>query len=329
MSTSTWPRCFTIEQSTAYPVDPSGSVTLRVAGSGRLDIKLRVPYWVRKGFTVRVNGIRQSLNAVAGGYVTLSRMWTPGDTISMSMPFSLRVERTLDQPQTQCITYGPIPLVAQSPSTSYLEFGFYQDFTLSGDLTHAITPAGAPMTFRTNGYTLAPFYNEDANPYHVYYHRNEPEIVFGVAGSGVPNRQGGDGLTFLDLVWAKAPFRDDGAFQRAVAGAGAPVPALARARGRGRGRIRSYPDNPGIPVVWCRASTRIRAEIRCCAELWCADPAPILPSSTDVPRYLARTGPVRRVGRHHDPRRPHTGHSGRLTALPEDCGSKDPGTRTL
>jgi hypothetical protein len=57
-------------------------------------------------------------------------------------------------PNPCLIAYGPIPLVAQSADTDYLELSFYQDFTLSGDLTHAIAPASAPMTFTTNGYTL-------------------------------------------------------------------------------------------------------------------------------------------------------------------------------
>jgi len=211
-------RGFAIEQSTNYPLDPSGAVTLKVDGKGPLDIKLRVPYWVRKGFTVRVNGVRQHLDAVAGTYVTISRSWRPGDTIQISMPFSLRMERTLDQPQTQTIAYGPIPLVARSSSTSYLELSFYQDFTLTGDLTHAITPADEPMTFTTNGYTLAPFYNDDALPYHVYFHRGEPRIVFGSVNSGVTNYADSDGLTFLDRLWAQAPFAGDKQFEHAVAG---------------------------------------------------------------------------------------------------------------
>jgi DUF1680 family protein len=209
-------RGFTIEQSTNYPLDPSGAVTLRVAGTGPLDIKLRVPYWVRRGFTVHVNGVRQHLDAVAGTYVTISRKWRPGDTIQIAMPFSLRMERTLDQPQTQTIAYGPVPLVAQSPDTNYLELSFYKDFTLSGDLTHAITPADEPMTFTTNGYTLAPFYNDDTNPYHVYFHRGEPRIVFGSADSGVTNYADSGGLTFLDRLWAQAPFAGDGQFYHAV-----------------------------------------------------------------------------------------------------------------
>ncbi|HUN32893.1 MAG TPA: beta-L-arabinofuranosidase domain-containing protein [Trebonia sp.] len=209
-------RGFTVEQVTDYPRDPSGAVTLKVSGQGRLDIKLRVPYWVQRGFTVRVNGQHQRLDAVAGQYVTLSREWHPGDTIAISMPFSLRMERTLDQPQTQAIAYGPIPLVAQSASESYLELGFCQDFGLTGDLSDAFTPTSDPMTFTTNGYTFAPFYNDDTNPYHVYFHRSEPRIVFGSVDSGVANPADSGGLTFLDRLWAQAPFPGDGQFRRAV-----------------------------------------------------------------------------------------------------------------
>jgi hypothetical protein len=44
----------------------------------------------------------------------------------------------------------------------------------------------------------------------------ESTIAFGDADSGVPNDDRGDGCTFLDLVWAQAPFADHGAFVRAV-----------------------------------------------------------------------------------------------------------------
>lgn len=216
-STLTWPeRGLTIEQSTSYPLDPAGPSTLAIHGNAYLTIKLRVPYWVQKGFTVKVNGVPQAPRAEAGSYVTLRRNWRSGDTISIAAPFSLRMERTLDQPQTQCIAYGPIPLVIQDAATSYLDLSFYKDFTLSGDLSHAITPASDPMTFTTNGYTLAPFYNDDAQPYHVYFHRSEPEIVFGAVDSGVQNYAQGEGLTFLDVVWARAPFDSQGEFRHAV-----------------------------------------------------------------------------------------------------------------
>jgi uncharacterized protein len=155
-----------VEQSTDYPTDPSGDVLIKVTGSGSLDIKLRVPYWVQKGFSVKLNGELQSLDAEPGTYVTLSRTWASGDTIAVSAPFSLRVEKTLDQPRvTQALAYGPVPMVALSPSTDY------QQFTLDADLTHSVTPAADAMTFTTNGLTLRPFYIDDTTAYHAYFHR--------------------------------------------------------------------------------------------------------------------------------------------------------------
>ncbi|WP_239149271.1 hypothetical protein [Streptomyces sp. SID12501] len=40
--------------------------------------------------------------------------------------------------------------------------------------------------------------------------------MFGTATSGVPNRARTDGLTFLDVLWARAPFVTQGAFVDAV-----------------------------------------------------------------------------------------------------------------
>ncbi|WP_234386990.1 hypothetical protein [Streptomyces scabiei] len=40
--------------------------------------------------------------------------------------------------------------------------------------------------------------------------------MFGTANSGVPNRTRGDGRTFLDVLWAQAPFPTSEAFVRAV-----------------------------------------------------------------------------------------------------------------
>lgn len=207
---------FRIRQSTDYPTDPSGTVTLSVDGSGPLDLKLRVPYWVEKGFAVRVNGVAQRLGDAPEGYVTISRTWKPGDKVQITMPFSLRVEKALDAPSIQSLAYGPVPMVALSDETSYRDFTFYKDLGLDGDLVKAMTPS-APMTFTTHGLSLVPFYNGDTKRYHAYFRRQEPEIVFGETDSGVPNRAKDDGTTFLDAVWDHAPFRNRGGFQSTVA----------------------------------------------------------------------------------------------------------------
>jgi len=209
-------RGFTVAQSTQYPTDPSGTVRITIDGTGPLEIRLRVPYWVERGFTVRINGVAQDVDATAGTYVGLSREWTPGDVIDIAAPFSLRIERALDDSQKQSLAYGPVPLVIRSAATAYQNLGFYQDFTLSGDFSGAMVPAGAPLTFTTGGLAVGPFYIADTAPYHGYFTRVEPRVVFGAVDSGVTNYADPDGFSFLDRVWARAPFATKGHLVRAV-----------------------------------------------------------------------------------------------------------------
>jgi DUF1680 family protein len=217
---------FTIEQVTTYPFE--GASTLTVRGNGRLAVMLRVPSWVRRGYTVAVNGAAQQIKATPGTYVTIERQWKSGDTIEIAMPLSFRAERTLDDPSVQSIFYGPTLLAVQAaPVGDTLETGLipvslYKHFKLSGDFAAGMTPvAGKPLHFSFNGQALAPFFVADPNPgptsqYHVYVRRQEPSVVFGSVDSGVANTKRDDGVTFLDAVWASAPFADHGQFVAAV-----------------------------------------------------------------------------------------------------------------
>ncbi|MFC4019200.1 beta-L-arabinofuranosidase domain-containing protein [Micromonospora sp. GCM10011542] len=222
-STLTWPdRGFVLTQETAYPTQ--GTSRLRFdKGQGRLKVRLRVPSWARTGYTVSVNGTRQDLAAAPGTYLTLDRQWTEGDTIDISMPFSFRAEKALNDKAIQSILYGPTLMVVRDGTPSYREFTFFKDLKLNGDLAAAIEPTDVPMHFTTHGYTLAPYYISDPvpgefNPYHPYVKRIEPEVVFGSIRTGVPNDsiRDEDGETFLDRVWEAAPFANHGQFVRRV-----------------------------------------------------------------------------------------------------------------
>ncbi|MEU6605722.1 beta-L-arabinofuranosidase domain-containing protein [Streptomyces shenzhenensis] len=216
-STLDWPeRGLTITQSTDYPTDPAGTSTLTITGDADLDLRLRVPYWVERGFTVRVNGVRQQVAAAPGTYVSLSRRWRTGDRVEIAAPFTLRIERALDDPATQAVAYGPVPLVIRSSATEYQNLTLYRDYPLSRDLSQVIRPTGEPMTFTANGLTLVPFYVNTTEGYHMYFRRAEPEIVFGAVGTGIENRTNAEGLTFLDEVWDRGPFRNSGGLVRAV-----------------------------------------------------------------------------------------------------------------
>ncbi|MEJ2207311.1 MAG: glycoside hydrolase family 127 protein, partial [Gemmatimonadota bacterium] len=225
-STLEWPEAgLTIRQDTRYPLAPT--TTLTVEGRGPLDLRLRVPAWVRKGFTVRVNGEDQALDAAPGTYVSLSRRWRSGDRVEVTFPFSFRTERAIDDPTVQSLYYGPTLLAVQSPpvgddlENGLLEMSFYRHLKLDGDLAPALTTADGTLRFATQGHVLFPFFESDpqdgpTHPYHMYFRRREPAVVFGSVEAGVPNTARGDGLTFLDVVWDQAPFPDHGRFVAAV-----------------------------------------------------------------------------------------------------------------
>ncbi|MER6922149.1 beta-L-arabinofuranosidase domain-containing protein [Streptomyces spiralis] len=61
-----------------------------------------------------------------------------------------------------------------------------------------------------------PFHIDTTDSHHMYFKRAEPEIVFGDTATGIENRPGADGLTFLDEVWDQGPFQDRGGLVRAV-----------------------------------------------------------------------------------------------------------------
>lgn len=238
---------FTIEQATRLPYE--GTSTLTVRGNGRLTIKLRVPTWVRRGYTVSVNGASQRITATPGQYLTIDRQWRSGDRITIAMPLSFRTERTIDDPSVQSIFYGPTLMTAQGPAvgdkldSGLISVSLYKHFKLRGDFAAAMTSVpGKPLHFTLGGQTLAPFFVADpqagdAQPYHMYVRRHEPSIVFGSADSGVANSRRDDGVTFLDAVWTRAPFANYGRFVTAVERAAAEWRAAHRLTAAEQGAI--------------------------------------------------------------------------------------------
>ncbi|GIF00016.1 beta-L-arabinofuranosidase domain-containing protein [Paractinoplanes rishiriensis] len=215
-STLNWTqRGLTVTMTGDFP--RAQSTTLTIGGSGELDLRLRVPVWAGSGFTATVNGRSQVLQAAAEeGYVSLNRVWRDGDRVVIRYPYTLYVERTLDDPTLQALRYGPVALIGKSSSTSNLPVTLYPSLPLSGDLTAVARPATQPLTFTVGSVTFAPFYQGDTQAYHTYFRRTEPRIVLTGTDSGVANRADATGRTFLDVLWSRAPFADRAQFRQAV-----------------------------------------------------------------------------------------------------------------
>ncbi|MEU8986012.1 beta-L-arabinofuranosidase domain-containing protein [Streptomyces sp. NPDC048558] len=204
-------RGVTVTQTTRFPREQGTTLTIG-GGSAAFALRLRVPSWATAGFRVTVNGSAVSGTPAPGSYFTVSRTWRGGDTVRISMPFRLRVEKALDDPALQTLLYGPVNLVGRNSSTSHLQLGLYRNAGLSGDLLPSLAPvSGKPLHYTLAGTEFAPFFEGTEDPTHAYFRRSEPRVVFGNSDSGVANPAKSDGTTLLDEIWAGAPFGSKGA----------------------------------------------------------------------------------------------------------------------
>lgn len=162
-STLNWPaKGFRIIQDTRFPFE--GNSKLIISGSGKLKIKLRVPYWVQKGFTVKINGRTQKLDITSGTFVTLDRDWEDKDVIAIDMPFTLRLERLPDIKSIAGIMAGPILLVGISDQKDWINLRLDPK-----NLNWDITPTSKPLEFITHGITLIPMFKGHNHRYHSYF----------------------------------------------------------------------------------------------------------------------------------------------------------------
>ena len=153
-STLDWTeRGVTVVQSTNFPYADSSSLT--ISGGGAFALKVRVPAWATQGFFVEINGREEKVEAEPGSYLTLRRDWKDGDTVSLRMPFSFRLEPVMDMPNLASIFYGPVLLAVQEegPLTAW------RAVTLdAADISRSIEGNPADLHFTLDGLVLKPFF---------------------------------------------------------------------------------------------------------------------------------------------------------------------------
>jgi DUF1680 family protein len=102
---------FGIEQVTKFPEEQGTTLKIESTRPGVRTIHVRIPSWT-KDAEIKING--HSLEAVAdpGSYLAIKRAWKDGDTISVSLPMTLRQEPLLGDESVTAALYGPLVLAA-------------------------------------------------------------------------------------------------------------------------------------------------------------------------------------------------------------------------
>jgi uncharacterized protein len=103
---------FGIEQVTKFPEEQGTTLKVKTSRPGVRTIHVRIPGWTTKDAEIKING--HVLEAVAdpGSYLAIRRAWKDGDTVSMSLPMTLRQEPLLGDESITAALYGPLVLAA-------------------------------------------------------------------------------------------------------------------------------------------------------------------------------------------------------------------------
>lgn len=184
-----WPeKGIKLRQETNFPQQEGTTLIISATKPVEMPIRLRVPYWVARGGSLKINGEPQSVFASPSSYLTVTRTWKDGDRLEVSLPMSLRIEAMPDDETLQAVMYGPLVLAGQLGNQ-----GLDQAFTYPGydtapsgepvqvpeivssskELAAWVEPAGEPLTFRSTGQrastTLVPLYKVSGQRYAVYW----------------------------------------------------------------------------------------------------------------------------------------------------------------
>jgi DUF1680 family protein len=164
-STLRWrERNVVLQQLTDFPYAETSRIVVK--GTGRFDVRIRVPGWATRGFVVTINGHGQAVKAEPGTYLTLARRWRNGDTIDLRMPFPFWLSPVVDQPNVASLFYGPILLAAEEAGPR----SDWRRITLDGgDIARSISGDPARLRFTVDGVAFKPFY-ETYGRHSVYLH---------------------------------------------------------------------------------------------------------------------------------------------------------------
>ncbi len=100
----------TITTETTFPDGDAALLRLTLKAPKTFTLALRRPYWAGAGFSVKVNGMAVIKLPPAGTYVELRRTWKTGDTVTLDLPKTLRVEPLPDNSNRVALMWGPLAL---------------------------------------------------------------------------------------------------------------------------------------------------------------------------------------------------------------------------
>jgi len=110
-STAEWKSAgVNLAMATGFPEGDTATLKLTTSKPKQFTLALRRPAWVESGFEVKVNGKPVKVVSKPGSYVDIKRTWKTGDTVTLVLPKTLRVEGLPDNKNRAALMWGPLVL---------------------------------------------------------------------------------------------------------------------------------------------------------------------------------------------------------------------------
>ena len=120
----------TVEQSNDFPAEEATTLTITPEKARKFTVSIRIPEWT-DGMEVTVNG-KDAKTVNEGGFMKVTRKWSAGDKIEVSLPMSLRAVPLPDNSDNFSFMYGPVVLAAEIGRQEQL--GMYADDSRGGHI---------------------------------------------------------------------------------------------------------------------------------------------------------------------------------------------------
>ncbi|MCX6555708.1 MAG: glycoside hydrolase family 127 protein [Candidatus Aminicenantes bacterium] len=165
---------------TDLPEGDTAKLTFTLKSPRDFTLALRRPTWAGEGFAVSVNGEPLPDLPAPGAYVEVKRLWKDGNTVTLALPKTLRLEPLADNPRRIAILWGPLVLAGDlGPEDSFQAWreGAIPAFIRAGDPPARWLQAvpGRPGHFRAwsasgeKEIEILPFYRLQRRTYAVYF----------------------------------------------------------------------------------------------------------------------------------------------------------------
>ena len=192
-------KSITITQQNKIPDEEQTELVIQTDTPKEFSLKIRHPYWVEKGkMKIIINGKTYKTSSQPSQFSEIKRIWKTGDRIIVQLPMKLRVDPLSPSQKFVSISYGPVVLAAEYPSSDLQKSDYWNvadcggtrstlihNFPLENfswfignrdDITKKITKvSSSPLTFKTEGasypesYTLIPFNRIHFSRYVLYF----------------------------------------------------------------------------------------------------------------------------------------------------------------